>query len=86
MLNSDDDLLVHSHSRAFLPLDLTIKAYLFAMLASLLVTNLVCGAPPLPTARQLEFMEMETIQFMHYNVDTSWKPSRSAVFFFSFLL
>ena len=58
------------------------------MLASLLVTNLVCGAPPLPTARQLEFMEMETIQFMHYNVDTSWKPSRLEglrVFFFSFL-
>lgn len=33
------------------------------------------GAPPLPNARQLEFMEMETIQFMHFNVDTAWNPS-----------
>jgi alpha-L-fucosidase len=30
--------------------------------------------PPLPNARQLEFMELETTQFMHFNVDTSWQP------------
>lgn len=26
------------------------------------------SGPPLPTQRQLDFMEMETVQFMHFNV------------------
>jgi hypothetical protein len=33
--------------------------------------------PPLPTARQLEFMELETIQFMHFSIPTSWQPPDS---------
>ena len=32
------------------------------------------ASPPLPNARQLDFMEMETAQFMHFNVDTAWTP------------
>jgi hypothetical protein len=42
------------------------------------VTDVVGGrgangasGPPLPTPRQLEFMELEMVQFMHFNVDTS---------------
>ena len=45
------------------------------MLALICSVLRVLGSPPLPNARQLEFMEMETIQFMHFNVDTAWKPS-----------
>ena len=29
---------------------------------------------PVPTARQLEWMDLETIQFMHFSIPTSWKP------------
>ena len=41
----------------------------------LLLWCLPLSKPPLPTARQLDFMELETIQFMHFNVNTAWKPS-----------
>lgn len=30
---------------------------------------------PIPNARQLEFMEMEFVQFMHFGAPTFWKPS-----------
>merc|ERR1719329_893419 len=30
---------------------------------------------PRPTPRQLDFMELEFTQFMHFNVDTAWQPS-----------
>ena len=30
---------------------------------------------PLPNKRQLEFMDMETIQFMHFSIPTFWQPS-----------
>ena len=32
------------------------------------------AAVPVPTARQLEFMELETIQFMHFGLPTFWEP------------
>jgi alpha-L-fucosidase len=38
---------------------------------------ILTGAYVLPNERQLDFMEMETIQFMHFNVDTAWKPPES---------
>jgi len=31
------------------------------------------GGPPLPSAKQLEWMELETIQFMHFSIPTAWK-------------
>jgi alpha-L-fucosidase len=32
------------------------------------------AGPPLPTAKQLEWMDLETIQFMHFSIPTSWNP------------
>jgi hypothetical protein len=32
------------------------------------------SGPPLPTARQLEWMDLETIQFMHFSIPTAWNP------------
>eukprot|EP01065_Artemidia_motanka_P032943 TRINITY_DN39921_c0_g1_i1.p1 TRINITY_DN39921_c0_g1~~TRINITY_DN39921_c0_g1_i1.p1 ORF type:complete len:524 (+),score=162.30 TRINITY_DN39921_c0_g1_i1:65-1573(+) len=32
------------------------------------------AAVPLPNAEQLEFMEMETVQFMHFGIPTFWNP------------
>ena len=43
------------------------------MLALLGVAVVVAGGPPLPNAAQLEFMDLEFIQFMHFGVDTAWK-------------
>ena len=31
-------------------------------------------APALPNARQLEFMELEISQFMHFGINTAWQP------------
>lgn len=41
------------------------------------VSVLLCvvGGVPLPNARQLDFMEMEFTQFMHFSIPTFWKPS-----------
>ena len=33
------------------------------------------GALPVPNARQLEWMDLETIQFMHWSIPTFWTPS-----------
>ena len=33
------------------------------------------ASPPLPNARQLAFMELETTQFMHFSIPTFWEPS-----------
>ncbi len=30
------------------------------------------SAVPVPTADQLDFMETELVQFMHFNVNTAW--------------
>jgi len=38
------------------------------------VAAVAAAGPPLPNARQLDFMAMETTQFMHFNVDTAWTP------------
>ena len=43
----------------------------------LLAVWLASGAPALPNQRQLEFMELEISQFMHFGVDTAWKPTDS---------
>lgn len=52
-------------------------------LALLRAAPLCFAAPPLPNERQLQFMEMEFVQFMHFGVDTAWLPSddflRSAI-------
>ena len=45
------------------------------MMIAAMAAAAVAG-PPLPTPRQLEFMEMETVQFMHFNVDTVREPAR----------
>jgi hypothetical protein len=45
-----------------------------ALLALCLISTV---AYPLPNARQLDFMELETSQFMHFNVDTAWHPPES---------
>ena len=38
------------------------------------VAAVASAAPPLPTPRQLDFMELEFIQFMHFSIPTAWKP------------
>ena len=48
--------------------------------ALVLLVGGALAAPPLPTARQLDFMELETIQFMHFNVDTAWQPSAATTY------
>ena len=42
------------------------------MLLAVVSSIVVLSAPALPNARQLEFMELEISQFMHFNVDTAW--------------
>ena len=44
---------------------------------AVLVFRRTIATPPLPTAAQLAFMDMDTIQFMHFSVDTAWKPPLS---------
>jgi alpha-L-fucosidase len=38
------------------------------------VLCLVAASPPIPNERQLAFMDLETTQFMHFGIDTHWKP------------
>ena len=49
------------------------------VLLAVVATTIVCaaagGGVPLPNARQLEWMDLETIQFMHWSIPTFWKPS-----------
>ena len=45
---------------------------LSAAVAVLAVTH---TSPALPNARQLDFMELEISQFMHFGVDTAWEPN-----------
>ena len=40
--------------------------FYLAMFASSLMLNTVDAKPPLPTPRQMDFMEMELVQFMHF--------------------
>lgn len=47
-------------------------AVAMALLAPLLASSTTL---PLPNARQLEWMDLETIQFMHWSIPTFWKPS-----------
>ena len=35
---------------------------------------------PLPNARQLDFMELETIQFMHFGLPTFWDPPKDYLY------
>ena len=42
---------------------------------ALALIGVASGAMPLPNARQLAFMELETIQFMHFSLPTFWDPS-----------
>jgi hypothetical protein len=46
-------------------------------LALCLSALLARAAPPLPNQRQLDFMELEFTQFMHFNVDTAWQAPDS---------
>ena len=42
-------------------------------IAAAAVVALASGYP-VPNARQLDFMEIETMQFMHFGIDTAWNP------------
>ena len=42
-----------------------------------LFVSAALGAPALPNARQLEFMELEISQFMHFGINTAWQPPDS---------
>jgi 4-alpha-glucanotransferase len=48
-----------------------------AIVAAQAAAATAAAALPLPTAKQLAFMDMDTIQFMHFSVDTAWKPPSS---------
>eukprot|EP01083_Nonionella_stella_P020491 56812_1 len=52
---------------------LSSTMYYFAAVL-LIVAGISTRAIPIPNQRQLEFMEMETIQFMHYGIPTYWDP------------
>ena len=45
-----------------------------AMLGVVMMGLAAAEGPPLPTSEQLQFMDMDTIQFMHFGIDTSWSP------------
>ena len=44
------------------------------MLGVVMMGLAAAEGPPLPTSEQLQFMDMDTIQFMHFGIDTSWSP------------
>jgi hypothetical protein len=48
-----------------------------AMLGVVMMGLAAAEGPPLPTSEQLHFMDMDTIQFMHFGIDTSWSPPTS---------
>ena len=57
---------------------LTMKPYpLLLLLVGACSLHTVSSVPPLPSARQLAFMERDFVQFMHFGIDTAWQPPES---------